>query len=73
LWKRQPEFLHQGHFLYGKLRPYLRKAILAPFRGICSTDIIVVRSGERILPEFLTYLVHSDGRMRNQRTVRRWS
>ncbi len=46
--------------LFGKLRPYLRKAILAPFNGICSTDIIVMRPGERIAPEFLTYLVHSE-------------
>jgi len=46
--------------LYGKLRPYLRKAVLAPFDGICSTDIIVIRPNGSMLPEFLTYLVHSD-------------
>jgi type I restriction enzyme S subunit len=46
--------------LYGKLRPYLRKAVLAPFDGICSTDIIVMRAKAQFLPEFLTYIVHSD-------------
>lgn len=46
--------------LYGKLRPYLRKAVLAPFDGICSTDIIVMRSNSEILSEFLAFLVHSD-------------
>ena len=28
--------------LYGKLRPYLDKAVLAKFEGICSTDILVM-------------------------------
>lgn len=46
--------------LYGKLRPYLRKAVLAPFDGICSTDIIALRASDILLPEFLTYLLHSD-------------
>jgi len=46
--------------LYGKLRPYLRKAVLTPFDGICSTDIIVLRSKSLMLPEFLVYLLHSD-------------
>lgn len=46
--------------LFGKLRPYLRKAILAEFDGICSTDILVFRSNDKILPRFLIYLVHSD-------------
>ena len=29
-----------GDVLYGKLRPYLRKAAAAPFDGLCSTDIL---------------------------------
>jgi type I restriction enzyme S subunit len=49
-----------GDVLYGKLRPYLRKAVTAPFEGICSTDILVFRGNNSILPKFLTYLVHSD-------------
>lgn len=46
--------------LFGKLRPYLRKAILAKFNGICSTDILVFRVNDELSPEFLIYLVHSD-------------
>ncbi len=46
--------------LYGKLRPYLRKAVLATFDGICSTDIIVLRVNDAVLPNFLVYLLHSD-------------
>lgn len=29
--------------LFGKLRPYFHKVGLAPFRGVCSTDILVLR------------------------------
>ena len=32
--------------LFGKLRPYFHKIIIAPFNGICSTDILVIRSLE---------------------------
>ena len=31
---------HAGDVLFGKLRPYLRKAARAPFDGLCSTDIL---------------------------------
>lgn len=33
----------QGDILFGKLRPYFHKVVVAPVDGICSTDIIVVR------------------------------
>jgi type I restriction enzyme S subunit len=49
-----------GDILYGKLRPYLRKAALATVDGICSTDIIVLRTRNKMLAEFATYLVHSN-------------
>jgi len=32
----------QGDVLFGKLRPYFHKVIVAPIDGICSTDIVVV-------------------------------
>ena len=32
-----------GEFLFGRLRPYFHKAGVAPFDGICSTTIAVVR------------------------------
>ncbi|MDG6249830.1 hypothetical protein, partial [Methanocalculus sp.] len=33
---------YSGDLLYGKLRPYLDKAVKADFDGICSTDILVL-------------------------------
>ena len=32
----------KGELLFGKLRPYFRKAGLAPVSGVCSTDIVVM-------------------------------
>jgi len=49
----------QGDVLYGKLRPYLDKAVLAEWDGICSTDILVIKPQSSLLPEFLAYLVHT--------------
>ncbi|MCC5610558.1 restriction endonuclease subunit S [Nostoc sp. CHAB 5834] len=50
---------YPGDVLYGKLRPYLDKAVLASFEGICSTDILVFKTNGLIKPEFLTYLIHT--------------
>lgn len=52
------KFYHDD-ILYGKLRPYLDKAVLAELTGICSTDILVFKAKELIKPEFLIYLVHT--------------
>jgi type I restriction enzyme S subunit len=46
--------------LFGKLRPYLRKSVLVDEDGICSTDILVFRTTEKTIPEFLCFLTHSD-------------
>lgn len=32
----------EGEVLFGKLRPYFHKVVIAPIDGICSTDIVVV-------------------------------
>jgi type I restriction enzyme S subunit len=45
--------------LYGKLRPYLDKSVLADFPGICSTDIVVIQPCETVSPEFLVHLTHT--------------
>ncbi|PLL41954.1 restriction endonuclease subunit S, partial [Klebsiella michiganensis] len=34
----------KGHILFGKRRPYLKKAAIAEFDGVCSSDIIVIES-----------------------------
>ncbi|WP_068778519.1 restriction endonuclease subunit S [Paenibacillus sp. GM2] len=50
----------KGQILYGKLRPYLRKAIIADFDGICSTEFLVLQP-EKVLPELLqSWLLTSD-------------
>ncbi len=52
-------FFKKGDVLYGKLRPYLEKAAIAPFDGICSTDIIPIYSGKFSTNDYLIYLIHS--------------
>ena len=49
-----------GDVLFGKLRPYLRKAAQPDFDGVCSTDILVFRNNEDYEPAYLKYLVHAD-------------
>jgi type I restriction enzyme S subunit len=50
----------RGDILFGKLRPYLRKSVLAPEDGICSTDILVFRATTNSCPEYLCSLTHTD-------------
>jgi len=49
----------RGDILYGKLRPYFRKCVRAPFDGICSTEIWVVepKSAELIDADFLYWVM----------------
>ena len=51
--------------LYGKLRPYLDKTILAEMEGICSTDILVVSANSKTIPRFLVYLLHTQSLIRH--------
>ena len=46
--------------LYGKLRSYLDKAVIAEMEGICSTDILVFTANSKIVPRFLAYLLHTE-------------
>ena len=47
--------------LYGKLRPYLDKAVLADEAGVCTTELLVLRAKVDVDPRFLTAVVHSPG------------
>ena len=47
----------RGDVLFGKLRPYLRKAAPAPFDGICSTDILPLFCRNSLDALFLIQLV----------------
>jgi len=56
----------RGEILYGKLRPYLDKAVIADFDGICSTDLLVLTNiNNKALAEFLIYLIHSNKFIQN--------
>ena len=46
----------EGDILYGKLRPYLNKVCLSDSKGICSTDILVLKTES---PIFLKYALLS--------------
>lgn len=39
----------KGDLLYGKLRPYLNKVYIAEFDGVCSTDILVIRTNRALI------------------------
>lgn len=45
----------ENDILFGKLRPYFRKIIKAKFKGVCSTDIWVIRAKQNIDQTFLFY------------------
>lgn len=51
-----------GQTLFGKRRAYQRKAAYAEFDAITSADVLVfVADPRQLLPEFLPFLVQSDG------------
>src|ERR1041385_7067880 len=48
-----------GDILYGKLRPYLDKAVVVKESGICTTELLVLRPKPHVDPRFLACVVHS--------------
>jgi type I restriction enzyme S subunit len=48
-----------GDVLYGKLRPYLDKAVLASDAGICTTELLVLRPKSGVDSRFLISVVHA--------------
>ncbi len=52
------KFLFESNdVLFGKLRPYFRKVYKPQFKGICSTDIWVLRTHKGFSQEFLFYFL----------------
>jgi type I restriction enzyme S subunit len=45
--------------LYGKLRPYLDKAVLADSDGLCTTELLVLRAKPGVSPRFLACVAHA--------------
>ena len=47
--------------MFGRRRAYLKKAALAPFDGICSGDITVIRAKEgKVDPRLLPFIIQND-------------
>lgn len=44
--------------LYGRMRSYLNKVFKADFKGAASAEFIVFSKSEKILPDYLKYLLH---------------
>lgn len=49
-----------GDILYGKLRPYFRKFAVAPFDGVCSTEVWVLRPKGEVPYGYLLAVVGSE-------------
>jgi len=45
--------------IYGKLRPYLDKVIVADEDGVCTTEMIPVRGYDKIIPQYLRLVMKS--------------
>lgn len=54
---------NKGEVLFGKLRPYLRKVFFAPYDGLCSSEIWVLKpiNPLMITNEYLYFLVQTNG------------
>jgi len=51
----QKFLFEKGDILFGKLRPYFRKVYRPKFKGVCSTDIWVIRAKKNFEQGFLFY------------------
>jgi type I restriction enzyme S subunit len=50
-----------GEVVYCKIRPALRKVMVAPFQGLCSADMYPVQPTSRVDARFLFYAMLGDG------------
>ena len=48
---------HKGDVIYSKIRPYLRKAILVDFDGICSADMYPLKAKSNLNSYFLFLII----------------
>lgn len=55
------KLFREGDVLFGRRRAYLKKAAVAPFDGICSGDITVIKPIKgKIRPELLPFVIQND-------------
>ena len=50
-----------GDVLYGRLRPYLNKVLCAEFKGLCSSEFIVLPPMGSFDPKYLAFYLRTDG------------
>lgn len=50
----------ENDILFGKLRPYFHKVVLAPLNGVCSTDILVCKPKNSAFHAFIALHLFSD-------------
>lgn len=56
----QKSQFEQGDILFGKLRPYFHKVIISPIDGVCSTDILVIKSKNWYDQYYTFFQLYSD-------------
>ncbi|WP_264298931.1 restriction endonuclease subunit S [Halomonas colorata] len=54
-FKSTKNIFYKGNVLYGKLRPYLNKVVLADEQGVCTTEIIPLDAEPFVLNRYLFY------------------
>ena len=58
-FKSTKNMFNKGNVLYGKLRPYLNKVVLADEYGVCTTEIIPLDAEPFVLNRYLFYWLKS--------------
>ena len=53
------KYFRKGEIIFGTLRPYFRKVIIANFDGVCSTDLAIVNANDGYDQKFLFYILAS--------------
>ena len=50
---------YKGQILYSKLRPYLKKILVAPADGICTSELVPFNVFGKIAPQFIAFVLRS--------------
>lgn len=58
-FKSSKNRFNKGDILYGKLRPYLNKVVMADENGVCSTEIIPINAEPLVSNKYIFYWIKS--------------
>lgn len=50
----------EGHVLYSKIRPNLRKVVFPRIKGVCSADVYPLKGKNGLITDYLFYLLQSE-------------